>query len=167
MPQGLPIPNDTVRQTWGRGVRAGMYPISDTELYWFTVFNAPEVCLAFVLLTCGNNWPPSTHAAKLGGNTATASGRAVCLLSSLPHSTAADASFVCTAASCEHMLGLTQLDGLLFLHASDKYQSAPASDLLVCLQCTFSSIQASVCFQGSWSVFVCCHSKQHCIALIQ
>lgn len=43
MPQGLPIPGDTVRQTWGAGVRAGMYPISDTELYWFTVFNAPEV----------------------------------------------------------------------------------------------------------------------------
>ncbi|KAL3131346.1 hypothetical protein ABBQ38_000632 [Trebouxia sp. C0009 RCD-2024] len=42
MPQGLPIPSDTVRQTWGAGVRAGMYPISDTELYWFTVFNAPE-----------------------------------------------------------------------------------------------------------------------------
>lgn len=42
MPDGLPIPGDTVRQTWGRGVRAGMYPISDTELYWFTVFNAPE-----------------------------------------------------------------------------------------------------------------------------
>ena len=43
MPEGLPIPGDTVRQTWGAGVRAGMYPISDTELYWFTVFNAPEV----------------------------------------------------------------------------------------------------------------------------
>lgn len=43
MPEGLPIPSDTVRQTWGRGVRAGMYPISDTELYWFTVFNAPQV----------------------------------------------------------------------------------------------------------------------------
>ncbi len=45
MPEGLPIPGDTVRQTWGQGVRAGMYPISDTELYWFTVFNAPEVRL--------------------------------------------------------------------------------------------------------------------------
>lgn len=44
MPNGLPIPGDTVRQTWGKGVRSGMYPISDTELYWFTVFNAPEVC---------------------------------------------------------------------------------------------------------------------------
>lgn len=43
MPDGLPIPGDTVRQTWGKGVRSGMYPISDTELYWFTVFNAPEV----------------------------------------------------------------------------------------------------------------------------
>ncbi|DBA74801.1 TPA: hypothetical protein ACH3X2_009322 [Trebouxia sp. C0005] len=42
MPNGLPIPGDTVRQTWGKGVRSGMYPISDTELYWFTVFNAPE-----------------------------------------------------------------------------------------------------------------------------
>lgn len=43
MPEGLPIPGDTVRQTWGAGLRAGMYPISDTELYWFTVFNALEV----------------------------------------------------------------------------------------------------------------------------
>ena len=43
MPEGLPIPGDTVRQTWGQGVRSGMYPISETELYWFTVFNAPKV----------------------------------------------------------------------------------------------------------------------------
>ena len=43
MPQGLPIPGDTVRQCWGQGVRAGMYPLSDTELYWFTVFNASKV----------------------------------------------------------------------------------------------------------------------------
>ena len=45
MPEGLPLPMDTVRQTWGAGVRCGMYPISETELYWFTVFNAPEVTL--------------------------------------------------------------------------------------------------------------------------
>ena len=62
MPEGLPIPGDTVRQTWGTGVRAGMYPISDTELYWFTVFNAPEVqqhlcsasCLRLVCLCTGS-----------------------------------------------------------------------------------------------------------------
>ena len=47
MPDGLPLPMNTVRQTWGAGVRCGMYPISDTELYWFTVFNAPEVRHAY------------------------------------------------------------------------------------------------------------------------
>lgn len=31
-----------VLQVWGEGVRAGMYPISDTEVYWFTCFNAPS-----------------------------------------------------------------------------------------------------------------------------
>lgn len=51
MPDGLPIPGDTVRQTWGKGVRSGMYPISDTELYWFTVFNALRYMLhAWVVL---------------------------------------------------------------------------------------------------------------------
>ena len=30
--KGLPLPMDTIRQVWGEGVRAGMYPISDTEV---------------------------------------------------------------------------------------------------------------------------------------
>ena len=25
---------------WGNGVRAGMYPLSEHEAYWFTCFNA-------------------------------------------------------------------------------------------------------------------------------
>ena len=25
---------------WGNGVRAGMYPLSEDEAYWFTCFNA-------------------------------------------------------------------------------------------------------------------------------
>mmetsp|Transcript_4027 Transcript_4027/g.11681 ORF Transcript_4027/g.11681 Transcript_4027/m.11681 type:complete len:463 (+) Transcript_4027:130-1518(+) len=40
--EGLPLPLNTIRQVWGDGVRAGMYPISDTEMYWFTCFNAPN-----------------------------------------------------------------------------------------------------------------------------
>ncbi|CAI5513773.1 unnamed protein product [Closterium sp. Naga37s-1] len=27
--------------TWGRGVRAGMYPLTPTQVYWFTCYNAP------------------------------------------------------------------------------------------------------------------------------
>lgn len=37
----LPLPVDTIRQTWGLGVRAGLYPVSETEVYWFTCFNDP------------------------------------------------------------------------------------------------------------------------------
>jgi hypothetical protein len=44
LPAGLPLPLDTCRQVFGRGVRAGMYPINTSECYWFTCFNAPEVC---------------------------------------------------------------------------------------------------------------------------
>ncbi|GAB4819893.1 hypothetical protein N2152v2_006939 [Parachlorella kessleri] len=33
------VPCNSIRQIWGRGPRAGMYPISDTELYWFVVFD--------------------------------------------------------------------------------------------------------------------------------
>lgn len=29
------VPCDCIRQVWGPGVRAGLYPISSTELYWF------------------------------------------------------------------------------------------------------------------------------------
>lgn len=56
MPQGLPIPGDTVRQTWGQGVRSGMYPLSKTELYWFTCFNAPKVGCVNVW-----HWPYRHH----------------------------------------------------------------------------------------------------------
>ncbi|KAK9839598.1 hypothetical protein WJX84_010628 [Apatococcus fuscideae] len=34
------IPLDTCRMVWGNGVRAGMYPLSEDEAYWFTCFNA-------------------------------------------------------------------------------------------------------------------------------
>jgi hypothetical protein len=39
----LPLPLNTVRQLYGAGARAGMYPLSERELYWFTCFNADEV----------------------------------------------------------------------------------------------------------------------------
>nr|ART29443.1 chloroplast zeaxanthin epoxidase 2 [Lobosphaera incisa] len=41
-PEGLPLPLNTVRQVWGTGVRAGMYPVSANEVYWFTVFNEAQ-----------------------------------------------------------------------------------------------------------------------------
>ncbi|KAK9825737.1 hypothetical protein WJX74_003165 [Apatococcus lobatus] len=34
------VPQDTCRMVWGNGVRAGMYPLSEDEAYWFTCFNA-------------------------------------------------------------------------------------------------------------------------------
>ncbi|GLC52218.1 hypothetical protein PLESTB_000596200 [Pleodorina starrii] len=37
-PGGLRL--DTIRQLWGAGVRAGLYPITPTTFYWFTCFNA-------------------------------------------------------------------------------------------------------------------------------
>lgn len=40
---GLPpeLRADCIRQVWGPAARAGMYPISDSELYWFVCLNAP------------------------------------------------------------------------------------------------------------------------------
>ena len=36
------LPRNVVRQILGRGVRAGLYPVSDSEVYWFVCFNAEE-----------------------------------------------------------------------------------------------------------------------------
>lgn len=42
----LPVPLDTIRQMFGAGVRAGMYPVTaQGDLYWFICFNADEVSL--------------------------------------------------------------------------------------------------------------------------
>ncbi|GFR45392.1 hypothetical protein Agub_g6772, partial [Astrephomene gubernaculifera] len=41
-PNSLPIPTDTVRQIWGRGVRAGMYPLTPSSCYWFVCYNEDE-----------------------------------------------------------------------------------------------------------------------------
>lgn len=38
-----PLPDDTLRQIWGAGVRAGMYPLTENTAYWFICFNADEV----------------------------------------------------------------------------------------------------------------------------
>jgi 2-polyprenyl-6-methoxyphenol hydroxylase-like FAD-dependent oxidoreductase len=35
------MPCHVIRQVWGAGPRAGMYPVSATELYWFVCFDAP------------------------------------------------------------------------------------------------------------------------------
>ncbi|KAL4450754.1 hypothetical protein ABPG77_001110 [Micractinium sp. CCAP 211/92] len=42
-PGGIPaeLQAGCIRQVWGPGARAGTYPVSDTELYWFVVFWAP------------------------------------------------------------------------------------------------------------------------------
>ncbi|KAL4433828.1 hypothetical protein ABPG75_000269 [Micractinium tetrahymenae] len=42
-PGGIPaeLQAGCIRQVWGPGARAGTYPLSDTELYWFVVFWAP------------------------------------------------------------------------------------------------------------------------------
>ncbi|CAG9465240.1 unnamed protein product [Pedinophyceae sp. YPF-701] len=38
----VPLEGLTVRQVWGAGIRAGMYPLGDGRMYWFTCFNAPD-----------------------------------------------------------------------------------------------------------------------------
>ena len=40
---GVPMRMNSVRMLWGRGVRAGLYPLSDTEAYWFTTKNCSSV----------------------------------------------------------------------------------------------------------------------------
>jgi hypothetical protein len=47
----LPVAKDTIRQIYGAGVRAGMYPLTDSDLYWFICFNADEVCAALLPLS--------------------------------------------------------------------------------------------------------------------
>ena len=42
---------NSVRMLWGRGVRAGLYPLSDTEAYWFTTKNCSSV-RSSVALAC-------------------------------------------------------------------------------------------------------------------
>ena len=41
--RGVPMRMNSVRMLWGRGVRAGLYPLSDTEAYWFTTKNCSSV----------------------------------------------------------------------------------------------------------------------------
>ena len=40
---GVPMRMNSVRMLWGKGVRAGIYPLSDSEAYWFTTKNCPVV----------------------------------------------------------------------------------------------------------------------------
>ena len=40
---GVPMRENSVRMLWGAGARAGLYPLSATEAYWFTTANAPAV----------------------------------------------------------------------------------------------------------------------------
>lgn len=42
----LPVASDTIRQIYGAGVRAGMYPLTSKDLYWFICFNADEAAPA-------------------------------------------------------------------------------------------------------------------------
>ena len=54
---GVPMRMNSVRMLWGKGVRAGLYPLSDTEAYWFTTKNCSSVhsCLALaspVVILC-------------------------------------------------------------------------------------------------------------------
>ena len=39
---------NSVRMLWGKGVRAGLYPLSDTEAYWFTTKNCSSVGFRFI-----------------------------------------------------------------------------------------------------------------------
>ncbi len=58
------VPEDTCRMVWGNGVRAGMYPLSETEAYWFTCFNADaNVSLHPAHFSTGSD-PAFTHVAS-------------------------------------------------------------------------------------------------------
>jgi hypothetical protein len=39
----LPLPPNTIRQMFGCGVRAGMYPMTPQQAYWYICVNAAEV----------------------------------------------------------------------------------------------------------------------------
>lgn len=41
---GVPMRMNSVRMLWGSGVRAGLYPLSALEAYWFTTYNSGPVC---------------------------------------------------------------------------------------------------------------------------
>lgn len=47
---GLPIPQDTVRQMLGPGVRAGLYALSPSTTYWFVTMPGPAVSLQTSLM---------------------------------------------------------------------------------------------------------------------
>ncbi|KXZ53582.1 hypothetical protein GPECTOR_6g499 [Gonium pectorale] len=36
------LPRDTIRQIWGAGVRAGLYPVTHDSAYWYVCFNAGQ-----------------------------------------------------------------------------------------------------------------------------
>ncbi|KAG2485292.1 hypothetical protein HYH03_015967 [Edaphochlamys debaryana] len=43
---GLGLPTDTIRQIWGEGVRAGLYPVTPTSMYWYVCYNLDEQAAA-------------------------------------------------------------------------------------------------------------------------
>ncbi len=45
---GVPMRMNSMRMLWGKGVRAGIYPLSDSEAYWFTTKNCPAVSISFM-----------------------------------------------------------------------------------------------------------------------
>ncbi len=47
---------NSVRMLWGKGVRAGLYPLSDTEAYWFITKNCSSV--GFLIHLMGVVTPP-------------------------------------------------------------------------------------------------------------
>lgn len=49
-PGQLPLPANTIRQMFGAGVRAGMYPLSAQQVYWYICWNAREVGLPTTLV---------------------------------------------------------------------------------------------------------------------
>ncbi|KAL6779354.1 hypothetical protein ACKKBG_A11990 [Auxenochlorella protothecoides x Auxenochlorella symbiontica] len=41
-PSARDMPCNSIRQVWSVGPRAGMYPLTDTELYWFVCYDTPS-----------------------------------------------------------------------------------------------------------------------------
>lgn len=56
---GVPMRKNSMRMLWGKGVRAGIYPLSDSEAYWFTTKNCPAV--SSPLSRAGSKYPLSVQ----------------------------------------------------------------------------------------------------------
>ena len=61
--QKPPLPLNTIRQLWGQGVRAGLYPLTAEEVYWFVTVNVPEESYETADRSSSKDWARSASEA--------------------------------------------------------------------------------------------------------